>query len=71
MYLYIFSRVNNLNDMQVAGILVPLLKFYFHEEVRKAAVSGMKKIICCAFFHQGFFPYTVKFMIITITVYLL
>jgi len=27
--------------MQVAPTLVPLLKFYFHEEVRKAAVSGM------------------------------
>lgn len=26
--------------LQVAPILVPLLKFYFHEEVRKAAVSG-------------------------------
>ena len=26
--------------MQVAPTLVPLLKFYFHEEVRKAAVSG-------------------------------
>lgn len=26
--------------MQVASTLVPLLKFYFHEEVRKAAVSG-------------------------------
>lgn len=26
---------------QVAPILVPLLKFYFHEEVRKAAVSGV------------------------------
>lgn len=26
---------------QVAPTLVPLLKFYFHEEVRKAAVSGL------------------------------
>lgn len=26
--------------MQVAPTMVPLLKFYFHEEVRKAAVSG-------------------------------
>lgn len=26
--------------VQVAPTLVPLLKFYFHEEVRKAAVSG-------------------------------
>jgi hypothetical protein len=34
--------------MQVAGTLVPLLKFYFHEEVRKAAVSGMR-MICCVF----------------------
>ncbi|MCH83444.1 Importin-5, partial [Trifolium medium] len=29
--------------MQVAGTLVPLLKFYFHEEVRKAAVSAIEK----------------------------
>ena len=28
--------------MQVAPTLVPLLKFYFHEEVRKAAVSGLQ-----------------------------
>lgn len=27
--------------MQVAPTLVPLLKFYFHEEVRKAAISGI------------------------------
>jgi len=44
--------------MQVAGILVPLLKFYFHEEVRKAAVSGIKKLYSVHF--QEFFPYTVK-----------
>lgn len=25
---------------QVTEIMVPLVKFYFHEEVRKAAVSG-------------------------------
>ena len=31
-----------LNPMQVAPTLVPLLKFYFHEEVRKAAVSGIE-----------------------------
>lgn len=31
--------------MQVAGTLVPLLKFYFHEEVRKAAVSGIRMIV--------------------------
>ncbi|KAF1867035.1 hypothetical protein Lal_00049462 [Lupinus albus] len=30
---------------QVAGILVPLLKFYFHEEVRKAAVSAMPELL--------------------------
>ncbi|CAE5960316.1 unnamed protein product [Arabidopsis arenosa] len=30
---------------QVAPILVPLLKFYFHEEVRKAAVSGMPELL--------------------------
>lgn len=27
--------------VQVAPTLVPLLKFYFHEEVRKAAISGI------------------------------
>lgn len=27
--------------VQVAPTLVPLLKFYFHEEVRRAAVSGI------------------------------
>ncbi|GAB2211296.1 hypothetical protein Droror1_Dr00016589 [Drosera rotundifolia] len=30
---------------QVATILVPLLKFYFHEEVRKAAVSAMPELL--------------------------
>ncbi|KAE9601182.1 hypothetical protein Lal_00023750 [Lupinus albus] len=30
---------------QVTGILVPLLKFYFHEEVRKAAVSAMPELL--------------------------
>ncbi|PWA48051.1 armadillo-type fold protein [Artemisia annua] len=30
---------------QVAPILVPLLKFYFHEEVRKAAVSAMPQLL--------------------------
>ncbi|KAI5675094.1 hypothetical protein M9H77_06044 [Catharanthus roseus] len=30
---------------QVAPTLVPLLKFYFHEEVRKAAVSGMPELL--------------------------
>jgi len=35
--------------MQVAGTLVPLLKFYFHEEVRKAAVSGMRMVVCVMF----------------------
>ncbi|KAJ0623769.1 putative TOG domain, importin beta family [Helianthus annuus] len=33
---------------QVAPILVPLLKFYFHEEVRKAAVSAMPELMCSA-----------------------
>ncbi|KAL9233010.1 hypothetical protein vseg_008055 [Gypsophila vaccaria] len=33
---------------QVAGILVPLLKFYFHEEVRKAAVSAMPELLLSA-----------------------
>ncbi|GAB4851477.1 Importin-5 [Ancistrocladus abbreviatus] len=30
---------------QVASTLVPLLKFYFHEEVRRAAVSAMPKLL--------------------------
>ncbi|CAN8300728.1 unnamed protein product [Cochlearia groenlandica] len=30
---------------QVAPILVPLLKFYFHEEVRRAAVSAMPELM--------------------------
>ncbi|KAI3747197.1 hypothetical protein L6452_09648 [Arctium lappa] len=30
---------------QVAPTLVPLLKFYFHEEVRKAAVSAMAELL--------------------------
>lgn len=30
---------------QVVPILVPLLKFYFHEEVRMAAVSGMPELL--------------------------
>eukprot|EP00898_Chlorokybus_atmophyticus_P005983 jgi/Chlat1/6386/Chrsp44S05759 len=30
---------------QVAPIMVPLLKFYFHEEVRKAAVSCMPELL--------------------------
>ncbi|XWS57867.1 hypothetical protein CRYUN_Cryun09bG0210100 [Craigia yunnanensis] len=33
---------------QVATTLVPLLKFYFHEEVRKAAVSAMPELLCSA-----------------------
>lgn len=33
---------------QVAPILVPLLKFYFHEEVRRAAVSGMPELLSSA-----------------------
>ncbi|KAL9274571.1 Importin-5-like protein [Drosera capensis] len=30
---------------QVAPIMVPLLKFYFHEEVRRAAVSAMPELL--------------------------
>ncbi|KAH7435426.1 hypothetical protein KP509_06G064500 [Ceratopteris richardii] len=30
---------------QVAPVLVPLLKFYFHEEVRKAAISAMPELL--------------------------
>ncbi|KAG8062221.1 hypothetical protein GUJ93_ZPchr0003g18203 [Zizania palustris] len=37
---------------QVATTLVPLLKFYFHEEVRKAAVSGHYNNLCSVFFTQ-------------------
>ncbi|GLT87421.1 hypothetical protein SLE2022_055060 [Rubroshorea leprosula] len=33
---------------QVAPILVPLLKFYFHEEVRRAAVSAMPELLSSA-----------------------
>ncbi|KAK9941431.1 hypothetical protein M0R45_018032 [Rubus argutus] len=33
---------------QVAPTLVPLLKFYFHEEVRKAAVSAMPELLLSA-----------------------
>ncbi|XP_057539019.1 uncharacterized protein LOC130817373 [Amaranthus tricolor] len=33
---------------QVAPILVPLLKFYFHEEVRRAAVSAMPELLLSA-----------------------
>ncbi|XP_008804326.2 importin-5-like [Phoenix dactylifera] len=33
---------------QVAPTLVPLLKFYFHEEVRKAAVSAMPELLRAA-----------------------
>lgn len=35
--------------MQVAPTLVPLLKFYFHEEVRKAAVSGIELMMHISF----------------------
>ena len=30
---------------QVAPTLVPLLKFYFHEEVRRAAVAAMPELL--------------------------
>ncbi|PPR99745.1 hypothetical protein GOBAR_AA20915 [Gossypium barbadense] len=33
------------SDDEVAPTLVPLLKFYFHEEVRKAAVSAMPELL--------------------------
>lgn len=36
--------------LQVAPTLVPLLKFYFHEEVRKAAVSGSNDDNYCCYF---------------------
>ena len=31
--------------VQVTGIMVPLLKFYFHEEVRAAAVQAMPELL--------------------------
>jgi len=49
-FLYIFFLVNNLYAMQVGGTLVPLLKFYFHEEVRKIVLSGTKNYCCFASF---------------------
>ncbi|KAK9821719.1 hypothetical protein WJX81_003315 [Elliptochloris bilobata] len=34
---------------QVTGIMLPLLKFYFHEEVRQAAVQAMPELLRSAF----------------------
>ena len=33
---------------QVADIMVPLLKFYFHEEVRRAAVQSLPQLLRAA-----------------------
>lgn len=33
---------------QVTGIMVPLLKFYFNEEVRTAAVQSLPELLRCA-----------------------
>ena len=41
--------------MQVAPTLVPLLKFYFHEEVRKAAVSGRRVMIYTFLYYLKYF----------------
>lgn len=30
---------------QVAGVMVPLLKFYFHEEVRSAAAQSLPELL--------------------------
>ena len=38
---YCVTDIGFVHELQVAPTLVPLLKFYFHEEVRKAAVSGI------------------------------
>lgn len=34
-----------LHALQVTQIMVPLLKFYFHEEVRQAAVQAMPELL--------------------------
>lgn len=34
---------------QVTGIMLPLLKFYFHEEVRQAAVQAMPELLRSAY----------------------
>ena len=33
------------DDGQVAGVMVPLLKFYFHEEVRSAAAQSLPELL--------------------------
>lgn len=30
---------------QVAGVMIPLLKFYFHEEVRSAAAQSLPELL--------------------------
>lgn len=35
--------------LQVTGIMLPLLKFYFHEEVRQAAVQSLPDLLRSAF----------------------
>ena len=31
--------------IQVAGVMIPLLKFYFHEEVRSAAAQSLPELL--------------------------
>ena len=47
---------------QVAPTLVPLLKFYFHEEVRKAAVSGEMNYCQRLLFH-GYSKFCILFIL--------
>ena len=44
--------------------MVPLLKFYFHEEVRKAAVSGMVMFLITFFFRIMHFSWAKEFFLI-------
>ena len=40
-------------DMQVAGVMIPLLKFYFHEEVRSAAAQSLPELLRAAVLASG------------------
>ena len=39
--------------------MVPLLKFYFHEEVRRAAVAGILMLIQWVYCARTFSPFTI------------
>ena len=43
------QRVIECGVVQVTGIMLPLLKFYFHEEVRQAAVQSLPDLLRSAF----------------------